>query len=172
MRKYLLAVLLGFGFASPSALAEQATNDEVAVSEPQTPQAARIVVTPELVEAHYAHQLALARWRQFRYRDMHRERRLLDDEVQLSRAEIRVLQRRLRDYQPFLQVGRHSPARTAAENDQLALLYTQQALRQQEDARLDQIRERRQTVQLLELEVLHAALKYRQVLAEAPRIVE
>lgn len=169
MRNLFLAFILGFGCLAANATAEQASNDGAATGEEQS---VRIVLTPELVEAHYAHQLALARWRQYRYREMHSERRLLDDEIRLSKAEIQVLERRLRDYQPFLQVGRHSPVRTAAENDQLALLYIRQALRQQQDARLDQIRERRQTAQLYELEVLHAALKYRQALAEAPRIVE
>ena len=41
-------------------------------------------------------------------------RQLLNQQVKATEAEIAMLKRRLRDYEPFLRVGDYSPARTAA----------------------------------------------------------
>ncbi|MEM8945708.1 MAG: hypothetical protein AAGD11_11035 [Planctomycetota bacterium] len=123
------------------------------------PEPAPLVLTPELIDAHREYQLAQLRWQKYRFQEQPRQRKLLDQQVGLAEAEIRVLRRRIRDYRPFLQVGRYSPARTAAENDRLALLATEQELRLLRDERINQMRYRRQTNQLYQLEVLRTAAK-------------
>lgn len=112
----------------------------------------------ELVNAQ--RDLALARqqlW-EYRYVSFPRQRRSLDDQIQLAEAEIRVLHGRLKDYRQFLLIGKkYSPVRTAAENYGLELLATQQRLRQLKDDRINLWRISRQTYQLQELDVVRAA---------------
>ena len=123
-----------------------------------------VVVTPELIEAHHAYQLAQLRWQQYRFVELPRQRRFLDDQVRLSESAIRVLERRLRDYRPLLLAGRYSPVRTAAENDRLTLQSTKQALRQLKTERINLMRYSRQNAQLYRLDVLRHAARVRQVM--------
>jgi hypothetical protein len=124
-----------------------------------------VVWTPELVEAHQAYRLAQLRWQQYRFVELPQQRQLLDSRVRMSESEIRVLRRRLRDYRPFLQVGSYSPARTAAENDRLALQAMELQLRSLRNERIALMRYSRQTSQLYQLDVLQTALRVKQALA-------
>jgi len=155
---------------TPFALAENtqppADTDENVVGEIV---AQPILVTHELAEAYRGYQLAQLRWQQYRFVDLPRQRQQLDGQVRLLEAEIQVLRRRARDYRPFLQVGRYSPVRTAAENDRLSLLATEQALRFARDEQTNLMRYSRQTAQWFQLEVLRAATEVKQQLAKAYR---
>ena len=131
---------------------------------------APIVVTPELVEAHHAYQLAQLRLQQYRFVELPRQRQLLDGQVQLSESGIRVLRRRLRDYRPFLQVGRYSPVRTAAENDRLALEAAELELKLLRTERINLMRFSRQQSQLRQLEVLRTAIRVQQLMAVAETV--
>lgn len=130
-------------------------------------QPAPIVITPELIEAHQAYQLAQLRWQQYRFQEIPRQRQLLDNQVRLGESELRVLRRRVRDYRPFLQVGRYSPVRTAAENDRLALQAVEQQVKLLRTERINQMRFSRQHNQLYQLDVLRTAARVLQLSAEA-----
>jgi len=149
-------------FAVGISLAEEIPEEVHAVAVP-----AAIVITPELVEAHHAYQLAQLRLQQYRFVELPRERRLLDDQVRLAESEIRVLKSRVRDHRPFLQVGQYSPVRILAENDRLALQATQQLLRQVKDERINLMRYSHQNSQLYQLDVLRTVARVRQVMAQA-----
>lgn len=123
------------------------------------PLPAPIVLTPELIEAHHDYQLAQLRLQKYRFQELPRQRQLLDQQVRLAESELRLLRRRVRDYRPFLQVGRYSPARTAAENDRLALLTVEQELELLRTERINLMRFSRQNRQLYELDVLRTAAK-------------
>ena len=126
-----------------------------------------VVITPELVEAHHAYQLAQLRWQQYRFVELPRQRQLLDAQVRLGESEAKVVKRRLRDYRPFLQVGRYSPVRPAAENDSLALQAAEQQLKLLKNERINLMRYSRQNAQLYQLDVLRTAARVREVLADA-----
>lgn len=158
----LLSAFLAFHFADARAAEEPAAEEVAGVAV-----AAPIVITPELIEAHHAYQLARLRWQRYRFVELPRQRQLLDNEVRLSESEIHVLRRRLRDYRPFLQVGRYSPVRTAAENNRLALQATEQQLRLLKDDRINLMRYSRQNGELYQLDVLRAAQRVRQLVAQA-----
>ncbi len=143
---------------SAATCAEEVSNETVASS---------ITITPELVEAHHAYQLAQLRWQQYRFAELPRQRQLLSGQVSLLESELQVLKRRLRDYRPFLQVGRYSPVRTAAENDRLALQTAEQQLKLLKHERINLLRFSRQNSQLKQLDVLRAAARVRQIVAEA-----
>ncbi len=159
----LLATLLAFPYASVMATEEAAKTEDVVGAVVAAP----IVITPELVKAHHAYQLARLRWQQYRFVELPRQRQLLDNEVRLNESEIHVLRRRLRDYRPFLQVGRYSPVRTAAENDRLALQATEQQLRLLKNERINLMRYSRQNGELYQLDVLRTAQRVRQLVAQA-----
>lgn len=135
----------------------------VQAQEPVEPQ---LVLTPELVEAQYALQLARTQVRQYQFVTLPATRRALDDQVELAETEIAVLSRRLRDYQPFLRVGEYSPVRTAAESYSLSLVAARQRLRQLQDARIDLMRSSRQQYTLYNLQVLHAMTRVAQLRQE------
>ena len=73
------------------------------------------------------------------------------------------MQRRLRDYRPFLRFDEYPVVRTAADSHELALLSAQSRYRQLRDARINQVRYMRQNYQLLRLEVLAAATRLAEV---------
>jgi hypothetical protein len=116
----------------------------------------RVVITPKLVEAQYALQLARAQVRDYQFVTLPATRRALDDQVELAQTEIDILAGRLRDYRPFLRVGEYSPVRTAAESHYLAYVAAQQRLEQLQVARIDLMRSTRQQYTLYNLQVLHA----------------
>lgn len=128
---------------------------------------APIVLTPELIEAHHAYQLAQLRWQQYRFQELPQKRQLLDQQIRSSEAAITVLKRRIRDYRPFLQVGRYSPVRTAAENDRLALLTVEQELKLLRTQRINLMWFQRQNGELYQLDVLRTASRVLQLSAEA-----
>ena len=153
MSRYLLVTLL-IGLPLSTALAHEAVEGE--------PVAARVITT-DLVEAEYAYELAKLSIQQYRQVTLLQQRRQLDEQIQLARREMRLLERSLRDYRPFLQAGEFSPVRTAADSHELALLVVQSHYRQLRDARINQMRYTRQNYQLLRLEVLKAATRLAEV---------
>ncbi len=152
-----------------AAQAEEATEESTAEEVQAAPLPAPIVLTPELIEAHHAYQLAQLRWQKYRFHQLPLQRQSLDQQVRDSEAAIRVLKRRLRDYRPFLQVGRYSPVRTAAENDELALQTLEQELSLLRTERINLMRFSRQNSQLYQLDVLRTAARVLQLSAEAQR---
>lgn len=126
----------------------------------------RRVLTPELVEAHYALQLARQRANDYQFVTLTATRRALDDEQQLVEAEVRILQGRLRDYRRFLRVGEYSPVHTAAESHYLALRGAEGRLRQIQDERIALMRSTRGQHTLNDLEILYAATRLAQVKQE------
>jgi|GEM_PF-1647141 len=145
----------------PSPAAEQVQGEAISGA---------VVITPELVQAYQAYKIAQLRWQQYRWVELPRQRQLLDHQIQQLSAQVRVFKRRVSDYRPFLQVGRYSPVRTAAENDRLTLQATEQALRQLKSERIGFVRLSRQNAQLYELDVLQSAVNVRQAMAQAPRM--
>ena len=163
MRYLWVVVLLA---ASSSPVCAQEATEEVAGK----PLPAPIVITPELVEAHQAYQLAQLRWQQYRFVHLPRQRQLLDDRLHFGEAELQVLKRRQRDYRPFLQVGRYSPVETAAEDNALALLVAEQDVRKLRLDRINLMRYSRHEARQYQLDVLRTAARVRQVMAAAQRV--
>ncbi len=165
MRSLLLAVVMLV--SCPAALhAEQLP--EVIVSEPvAAPIATPIEITPELIEAHYAYQVALLRLQQYRFVQLPRQRQMLAGQSRLLDSEISILKRRQRDYRPSLRAGRHSPVRTDAENNRLVLQATEQQLKLLKNDRINLMRYSRQNAQLYQLDVLRTAAHVRQLVAKA-----
>lgn len=157
------ATLLLVCCTTPLVAQEAETSEQVSGEKLPSP----MVVTPELIEAHHAYQLAQLRLQQYRFVELPRQRQLLNNQVRQSEAEIRVLRRRVRDYRPFLQVGRYSPARTAAENDRLALLAVEQQLKLLRTERINLMRYSRQNSQLYQLDVLRTAARVLELSAAA-----
>ena len=143
-------------------LCSWASAQEVVIGEP-VHEPARLTVSTELVDAHYAYEQAKLRLRQYRQVTLPQQRRTLDEQIRLGDREIQVLRRRLRDYRPFLEVDEFSPVRTAADSHRLTLLAAESRVRQLRDARLNQMRYTRQNYQLLKLEVLRAAVHLAEV---------
>ncbi len=141
-------------FNSIEALAGE--KPESVVAERSVPQ---IVVTSELVAAHRAVVEAKLRWQQYRFATLPQQRRQLDATVRSSEAEIQILHRRLKDYRPFLQTGRYSPVRTAAESYRLTLLASEQKLAQLKEQRIALMRYSRQNSQLYQLDILQATAR-------------
>lgn len=152
-------VALGFGWSAGDCLAEETYELVEGVAEPAKP-----VITPELIEAHQAYRMAKLRLQQYRFVDLPRQRRRLDDQVRLLELEVRVLKRRLRDYRPFLQVGRYSPVRNASEDYSLVLEVAEQELRKLKNERIELMRFSRQNARIYELEVLRRAAQVRQAM--------
>lgn len=144
----ILLVLALLSFAAPVHAEEQV--------------AGQVVITPELVEAQYALQLARAQVRDYQFVTLPATRRALDEQIELAEVEIAVLSGRLRDYRPFLRVGEYSPVRTAAESHYLALVAAEGRLRQLQDAKIDLMRSSRQQYTLYNLQVLHARTRVAQ----------
>lgn len=94
-----------------------------------------------------------------------RERQSVADASEITAAQIRILQRRLADYRPFLAVGEYSPVRTAAENDALALKVAGQNLRHLQDARIAQMRFAGNPDRLYQQQLLLAAYRLQSLLA-------
>lgn len=117
------------------------------------------IVTLELIDAHREYQQAKLRMHKHRFTTLPQHRRLLDDQIRLAQTEIAVLQQRLRDYRPFLQVGEYSPVRTAAESHYLALVAAEQRLRHLQGEQISLMRHARQYNQLYQLDVLQAATR-------------
>lgn len=136
----------------------------VSVAEAASPQA----LTLELIQAHHDYQLAKFRRHEYRFVTLPQQRRALDNQIKFAEAEIAILHRRLRDYRPFLQVGRYSPVQTAAENHRLALIAAEQRLGQFKAAQVGLLRLTRQRNQLYQLDVLRAATRF----AQARRALE
>ncbi len=126
----------------------------------------RLVVTPELVEAHHGLKSARLQVHEYQFVTLPTARRALDQEKRLARAEIQILRGRLRDYRPLLRVGQYSPVRTAAESHQLSLLAAEGRLRRLQDERIALVRSSRQQYTLYNLEVLHAATRLAQLRRE------
>ena len=123
----------------------------------------RLVITPELVDAHLAYKAAQAKVRNYQHVVLPNARRGLDEQIRLAQTEINVLRRRLRDYRPFLRVGEFSPVRTAAESHLLSLVAAEQRLRQLRDDRINLMRTTRQQYDLMNLEIVRAAAHLAQV---------
>jgi len=155
MRCLIAVGLLSASLSCSGAVyAQEASEKVVGVALP-----APIVITPELVEAHQAYQLAQLRWQQYRFVDLPRQRQLLKDQLRLGESEIQVLKRRKRDYRPFLLVGQYSPVRNDAEDNQLALLAVEQQVRLLRTERINLMRYSRQNARLYQLEVLRSAAR-------------
>lgn len=165
MRCLILAVAMLSAF--PVTLQAEEPQGDVVREATTAPITRTPKLTPELIEAHHAYRLAQLRWQQYRFVELPRQRQLLDGQVRLLDSELSVLKRRQRDYRPFLQVGRYSPVRTAAENDRIAQQAGELQLRQLKDERINLMRYSRQNAQLYQLEVLRTAARVRQIVAEA-----
>ena len=126
----------------------------------------RVVITPELVDAHIALKQAQARVRNYQHVVLPTAQRRLSEQIRLTEAEIGVLKRRSRDYRRFLRVGEYSPVRTAAESHALALLDAEQRLRRLKDDRINLMRTTRQQYDFQNLEIVRAAVRYEQVRRE------
>ncbi|NOY30427.1 MAG: hypothetical protein GXP28_09725 [Planctomycetes bacterium] len=169
MRNFLAIALL----ASVATLAVHSLQaEEPVVGEPVAQAAVSSarsqIVTVELIQAHHEYQLAKLRMHEYRFVTLPRQRRNLAEQTKFTEAEIAVLNRRLRDYRPFLRVGEYSPVRTAAQEHRLALMDAEQQLGRLKDERLGLLRLTRQYNQLYQLDVLQAATR----LALARRAVE
>ncbi|MCG8450174.1 MAG: hypothetical protein MI725_11425 [Pirellulales bacterium] len=151
MTRLLLLLVALFVLSPYAASAQEPVEGEAAAESPVT------VITPELVEAHYAYELAKLQLQQYRHVTLPQQRRELDEQIRLTGREIQILRRRLRDYRPFLEVDEFSPVRTAADSHELALLDAQSRYRQLRDVRINQMRYTRRNYRLLRLEVLKAA---------------
>ena len=126
----------------------------------------RPVITLELIEAHHALISARRQARDYQFVTLPAARRALDNQKRLAHAEIQILRGRLRDYRPFLRVGEYSPVRTAAESHRLSLVAAEGRLRRLRDDQIALIRSSRQQLRLYNLEVLHAAAQFAQLLRE------
>ena len=120
LKKYSVLVLLVLGIAScgekekPVALSPELTakklsmtvskvldkdvsvyliSEEAVEGEPQKVR----VLTPELVEANYAYELAKLNLQQYRQATLPQQRRHLDEQIRLADHEIYLLRRRLND---------------------------------------------------------------------------
>ena len=164
--RYLLLVV-GLLVAFPFAIQADELSETVVGEAASAPIARTPKLTPELVEAHHAYQLAQLRWQQYRFVELPRQRQLLDGQVRLLGSELSVLKRRLRDYRPFLLTGRYSPVLTSVENNRLALQATEQQLKLLKNEQLNLMRYSRQNAQLYQLDVLRTAARVRQIVAEA-----
>ena len=167
MRTLILSAgLLGLLLTHSLSASAQETPEVVVGEVIATPIAAQLVITPELIEAHHAHQLALLRWQQYRFVELPRQRQLLDGQARMLDSHISVLRRRQRDYRPFLRVGDYSPVRTAAENNGLALQSTELQRKLLKDEQINLMRYSRQNGQLYQLDVKRTAARVRQIVAE------
>jgi len=165
MRNFLaIALLVAVGALAVHSLQAE----ETVVGVPVVQTIPTQIVTLELIQAHQEYQLAKLRRQEYRFVTLPRQRRNLDNQIRFAKAEIVVMQRRLRDFRPFLRVGDYSAVRTAAEEHRLGLLVAEQRLQQLKGERLGLMRLTRQQNQLYQLEVLHAATR----LALARRTVE
>jgi len=133
--------------------------EEIAATPVQKTHARGQVVTLELIDAHREYQAAKLRMHEYRFVALPQQRRLLEQEAKSTEAEVALLKRRLRDYEPFLRVGDYSPVRTAAESHRLALLSAGQRLQQIKAEQRALMRLRRQQGQLYQLDVLRAATR-------------
>jgi len=156
MRNFLAIALFAAvaTLAAPSLQAEEAI-----VGVPVAKAASTQIVTLELIQAHQEYQLAKLRMHEYRFVTLPRQRRNFDDQIKFAKAEIAMLQRRLRDFRPFLLVGEYSPVRTAAEEHGLALLDAKQQLGRVKDQQAGLLRLTRQRNQLYQLDVLQAATR-------------
>jgi hypothetical protein len=118
-------------------------------------------LTPELVDAYREYAIARQQLIQYRQVTLPLKRQMITDATAQTRLEIAVLNRRLRDYQPFLVVGDYSPVRTAAENDLLTRNAAAQRLRQLQDADIALMRFSGESDELYQYDVLRAALRVR-----------
>lgn len=159
-------LMIGLLVAWSTTACAQVSSEEVA-GEALPP---AIVITPELVEAHQAYQLAQMRWQQYRFVDLPRQRQLLNDQLRFGEEQLKVLRRRNRDYRPFLRVGEYSPVRTAAEDNRLALLAVEQDVRRLRLERINLMRFSRHDARQYQLDVLRTAARVQQVMAEAERV--
>ena len=156
MRRFLalaLIALLGT-IQCPSA-----SGEETVTGIPVRPPVAGQIVSLQLIDAHREYQLAKLALHEYRFVTLPEQRRQLDDEIDLTRTELAVLDRRLRDYRPFLEVGDYSPVRTAAESHHLALVAAGQRLRHLQEQRIARLRLTRQQIQLYQLDIMRAAAR-------------
>ncbi len=153
--RYLLALGL---FVTSWPLTETLVSAEESVTGVliERPAPRQTTLSVALLEAYREYQQAKLQMHEYRFVTLPQQRRQLDDQIKLTEAERAVLHRRLRDYRPFLQVGRYSPVRTAAESHYLALIAAEQRLRQLKDERVALLRLSRQRSQLLRLDLLRA----------------
>lgn len=131
----------------------------VRAAEPTVFQINGVLLTPELVDAY--RDYALARQQLLRYRQvvLPLQRQELDRAGELTSKQIAVLVRRLRDYNPFLAVGDYSPVRTAAENDNLALVAAKQNLERIRAEKIALMRYGYLTDEVLQIDVVRAVLR-------------
>lgn len=157
MRHLMFSLMLfsGFVFAGEAVQAEE----KLAKAPVQNVVSVGQVVTLDLIDAHREYQAAKLRMHEYRFVTLPQQRLLLDQQIKLTSAEIAVLNRRLRDYQPFLRVGDYSPVRTAAESHGLALIVAGQRLQQIKDGQRALLRLSRQQGQLYRLDVLRASTR-------------
>lgn len=169
MRNFLAIALLAVvgALAAHSLRAEETVVGVPTVQAAVSPALSQIV-TLELIQAHQEYQLAKLRMHEYRFVTLPQQRRNLEDQIKFAKAEIAVLNRRLRDYRPFLRVGEFSPVRTFAEDRRLALVDVEQRLGRLKNERIGLLRLTRQQNQLYQLDVLRAATR----LALARRAVE
>lgn len=139
------------------------TSATAARAEEQEEVEGRLLITPELVEAHIAYKAAQARVRNYQHVALPQARRGLNEQIRLAETEIAILNRRLRDYRRFLRVGEYSPVRTAAESHLLALRAAEGRLRLLKDDRIALMRTTRQQYDFQNLEIVRAAAHYAQV---------
>ncbi len=151
---------------SPSVLVLLLLNGSSAVRAEEEQVERRLVITPELVEAHHGLKSARLKVHEYQFVTLPAAHRALDQEKRLAQAEIQILSGRLRDYRPFLRVGEYSPVRTAAESHRLSLLDAEGRLRQLQDEQIALMRSRRQQSRLYNLEVLHAAAQLAEIRRE------
>jgi len=125
------------------------------------PVATPAVVSPELIEAYRSLQLAQIELRQYRFVELPRQRRWIDDQITLAEVQIRELHRRVQDYRPALQFrSDNTPLRNAAENYRLELLVTQQRLRQLKNQRIQLWRIGREEYRIRSLQVAAEATRF------------
>lgn len=98
----------------------------------------------------------------YRYAAYPEQVRRLDAAIELTHAEAAVLTDRLRHYQQFASFGSDSPAYTAAQNTQLALMAADEQLRQLQRKRNLLSRQRRSTILSLQIEHLELLKQLKQ----------
>ncbi len=119
------------------------------------------VVSPQLIEVYRSWQLAQIELRQYRFVELPRQRRWLDDQITLAEVQARELHRRVQDYRPALQFrSDNTPIRNAAENYRLELLATQQHLQRLKNQRIQLWRIAREEYRIRSLQVTVEATRF------------
>jgi len=118
-------------------------------------------ISVDLVDAMVEWETARQQLIEYRQITLPSKRRALDDAIRQAEAELRIVNRRIRDYRPFLRVGDYSAVRLDAEYADMGRMEIEQELRELREARIHLMRFSHQTDQLYQLELLRAALRVR-----------